>query len=149
MLQVFSPLNVTERRSLDNSSATPYPDSRVRPNKARTESRKLLAHVLDELRLRNSVPSIFESTVHENVSATGKVLGAVMQSVRGVVSPQTTRTKEASLTARTFSLPPEDSDEEIDQKTLFSTDATFDLLTQLKEILTISHAQGWHILDDE
>jgi hypothetical protein len=41
----------------------------------------------------------------------------------------------------------EDTDDETDRG--FTTDITYDLMLQLKNILMMSVAQGWHIFDEE
>ena len=43
----------------------------------------------------------------------------------------------------------EDSDEELEDRSTFHTDTTLDLMTQLKDVLAISIAQGWDIFYEE
>ncbi|EEB92172.1 hypothetical protein MPER_09359 [Moniliophthora perniciosa FA553] len=38
--------------------------------------------------------------------------------------------------------------DEDDEEGVYSTDATFELMAQLKDVLTISLVQGWQIFDD-
>ena len=46
-------------------------------------------------------------------------------------------------------LPVDDIGEDDINSNVFSTDLTLALMLQLREILLISHAQGWHIFDEK
>ncbi|KAI0797914.1 hypothetical protein C8Q75DRAFT_845203 [Abortiporus biennis] len=108
-------------------------------NKARNESRKLLAHVLDQLRNRPMPPSSLYST-DSRLSNSGKGLAAIMRSVTGIAA-----STGAALDSRQYSQYDDDDDDLLDDST-FTTDETFDLMLRLREVLTISTAQGWNIL---
>ncbi|KAG6850997.1 hypothetical protein H0H93_004484 [Arthromyces matolae] len=113
-------------------------------DRARTESRKLLAHVLDQLKRRTMPPSIFDAFNHPEPQGADN-LGTLLQTVRTAISnPKRTIHDEKRR------IPPatgdEDSDEEGDHE--FSTDATYALMLQLKDLLRISMDQDWHILDE-
>lgn len=42
----------------------------------------------------------------------------------------------------------DDDDDEDSEDSSFSTDATFELMTQLRDVLAISISQGWKIFED-
>ena len=67
----------------------------------------------------------------------------MFQSVKGVVAPKG-RKREAETRRSTEDLDHE-SDEEIGG---FTTDVTFDLMNQLKDVLVISALQGWDIFHE-
>jgi hypothetical protein len=74
-----------------------------------------------------------------------KSLGAIVQTVRGAV-----RFKNGRREARGQPPPAtaEDEGDEDDTDSVFSTDVTYDLMLQLKEVLVISVARGWQIFHD-
>lgn len=112
-------------------------------NKARNESRKLLAHLLSQLQRRPMPPSSLHAP--EDMSApTEKGLGAVVQTVKVAVKHR--RTRSEAKAAR--GLQADDSDSDLEDDAVFSTDITFDLMSQLKDVLVISSLQKWDILND-
>jgi len=111
--------------------------------RARSESRKLLSHVLLQLANRHKPPSIVDAltnTIHE---ASEKGFSALAESFREAVKRGTKPDKRPE---RRPGAQLDDSDDE--QDTNFSTDETIDLMLQLKDVLTMSIAQGWQIFDD-
>ncbi|KAG6866937.1 hypothetical protein C0991_003853 [Blastosporella zonata] len=113
-------------------------------NRARTESRKLLAHVLDQLERRALPLGIFDAYDRTEDQGSENNLGALLQSVKGAVNP-----KKAKLEVRRPSpagMGEDVSDEGEEHE--YSTDATYGLMLQLKELLRVSVDQDWHILDD-
>ncbi|KAG6890676.1 hypothetical protein C0995_005048 [Termitomyces sp. Mi166 len=113
-------------------------------NRARTESRKLLAHVLDQLHRRTLPPGIFDAFNYSEVQRPENNLGLLLRSVKGVVSPKKLRQDDKHQAPT--GVGEDDSDEEGERK--FSTDATYDLMLQLKDLLRVSMDRNWHILDD-
>lgn len=129
-----------------NSEKPPPPPSLAQPSqktnsRARNESQKLLAHLLGQLQNRPMPPPVFDAFKTDGNGLGEKSFG-VVETVRGAVKLKSNR-GEARTQAQTGE---DDEDEEGDHT--FSTDATFELMMQLKEVLIISVAQGWHIFHD-
>lgn len=123
-------------------SSTSWPQTTPKVNSRRNESRKLLAHVLDQLRNREMPPSVFDAlTLSEeapNERGLGALVGAVKEAAR--MKPDSRFTTNAPANTE------DDNDEE--GQGGYSTDATFDLMTQLRDVLIISVSRGWHIFED-
>lgn len=115
-------------------------------NKARNESRKLLAHVLGQLQNRPLPPPIFEAFSSNGDETNDHRLGAILETVKGAVNFKA-GTRDANRDPHVpVPVTEDDSDDEVDRT--FSTGATLDLMMQLRDVLTISVAQGWQIFDD-
>lgn len=115
-------------------------------SKALNESRKLLAHLLGQLQNRVMPPPVFDAFRDINSNSTDKGLADVVQTVKAAVKFKGGKRGDGiQLTAsqRTG----DDSDEEVTEET-FTTDATFSLMTQLKDVLLISRLQNWQIFHD-
>ncbi|KAH9951250.1 hypothetical protein B0H21DRAFT_272251 [Amylocystis lapponica] len=113
-------------------------------NKARNESRKLLAHLLAQLQGRPKPPSMLDLLVR-GTDTRPKDTGVAVQSVRTAAKHKRGMLSEAA----THKLAPsEDTDSEWEDNSDFSTDVTFDLMAQLKDVLLISVAQKWDIFYD-
>ncbi|KZT67735.1 hypothetical protein DAEQUDRAFT_712938 [Daedalea quercina L-15889] len=112
-------------------------------SRARNESRKLLAHILSQLQNRPMPPSSLQA-MPNLVAPAEKGLGAVVQSVRVAVKHRRTKSEGKTLKG----MQADDSDSDLEDDALFSTDTTFDLMSQLKDVLIISAAQKWDILND-
>ncbi|KAF9005683.1 hypothetical protein BDQ17DRAFT_364577 [Cyathus striatus] len=111
----------------------------------RSESRKLLSHVLGQLQRRIRPPSIYDAFASPNSDAADGRLSSLVGTVKDAVRFRSSR-QPPKITSH-IAITLEDSDDETDQE--FSTDDTFNLLLQLKDVLCMSVAQGWHIFDDE
>jgi hypothetical protein len=109
-------------------------------SKALNESRKLLAHLLGQLQRRSLPPPVFDA-FKDGGNLNDTRLGEVVQTVRAVVKFK--RGKRQQSTQQK-----DDSDEEDETETTFTTDATFSLMTQLKDVLLISRLQNWQIFRD-
>jgi hypothetical protein len=96
--------------------------------KARDESQKLLAHVLEQLRHRPKCPSSYPPQSHP---ATGK--------------PIAPHTSASRTTSDAQSLEPDSEDS---PERAFSPDLAFDLMNRLRDVLTISLSQGWQIFGE-
>ncbi|GLB34930.1 putative response to drug [Lyophyllum shimeji] len=142
------------RVSIPSNSETPSTSPttpRTRPSqkfktsdRARTESRKLLAHVLDQLERRNLPPSIFDAFDRTDDQVTENNLGALLETVKDAVKLK--KQKQDSKSQTQAGTADDDSDD--DGERGYSTDVTYDLMMQLKDLLIMSVAQGWHIFDD-
>ncbi|KAK7019346.1 hypothetical protein R3P38DRAFT_2978554 [Favolaschia claudopus] len=114
-------------------------------NKIRDESRKLLVYILDRLKNRSLPPSVYAALTAAQDDVYGNSFAAIAQTVRGVAkmrSPSTNR-PEFNVTS-----PLEDDGDDDEDTGLFATDTTLELLTQLRDVLIISAAQGWQIFEE-
>ncbi|KAG0707721.1 hypothetical protein DFH29DRAFT_594919 [Suillus ampliporus] len=110
---------------------------------AREESRKLVGLLLDQLSSRTHPPPIFDAlNVHATPQADA-VLGHIIGAVRNVVK-QKSHKRGASAPLQSLK---DDSDDEGSDNVVFSSETTFDLMVQLKEVLLFSASQGWQIFD--
>ena len=127
-------------------SPSEYP-TRKPNSRALNESRKLLAHLLEQLQNRSVPPSLFETFQMPMSNPVDKNLAAIVETVRGVVKfkAAVSRTMTQTNTTTTM-IEPDVEDDETDNA--FSTNTTFDLLLQLREVLIVSVAQGWRIFSD-
>lgn len=113
-------------------------------NRARDESRKLLALLLGQLQRRALPPPIFDAFATFADGPGDNSFGVLVENMKDAVRLRRgRRDTNAQLQAAAFE---DDSDD--DKEREFSTDATFDLMMQLKEVLSISGAQGWQVFDD-
>jgi hypothetical protein len=97
--------------------------------KARDESQKLLAHVLEQLRHRPKCPSSYPPQAHPAAAAT-------------LIAP---RASASRTTSGAQSLDPESEDS---PERAFSPDLAFDLMNRLRDVLIISLSQGWQIFGE-
>ena len=109
--------------------------------KAKNESRKLLAHLLEQLQ-RREVPSGSDGG---NGHAKGGIgIGTVVKSVKNVVA-----TRDGNERRRPSLSQTDDEDDELaGEEAEFYTDATFDLMSQLKDVFIVASAQGWNLFSD-
>jgi hypothetical protein len=87
-------------------------------------------------------PPVFDTFKTNGDGLGDKSFGVIVETVRGAVKLRGGRGE-----AKTYTHAGDDDEDEESEHT-FSTDATFELMTQLKEVLQISVAQGWHIFHD-
>jgi hypothetical protein len=109
------------------------------------ESRKLLAHILGQLDRRPKPPSLFDAFSNVQSSSSENTLGAFVETVKENVTLRGMR-RDGKQPAPVEAMD-DDTDDEIDRG--FTTDTTYDLMVQLKNVLMMSVAQGWHIFDEE
>ena len=100
----------------------------------RTESKKLLAHVLDQLSSRPMPPSVLYNFNVQTDDSGGDYLGGLVRQAMKVAPANQADAED------------DDEDEPIGRE--FSTDRTFELMTQLREVLILSVSQGWQIFED-
>ncbi|KAI0748219.1 hypothetical protein C8Q80DRAFT_1104066 [Daedaleopsis nitida] len=112
-------------------------------NRARNESRKLLAHILSQLQNRPVPPSLL-STLVSGSGHSDRTAASVMKSVK--VAVKFTGTLRERRTHQP--VPQDDTDSEDESIEEFTTDTTIDLLNQLKDVLTLSIAHSWDIFYD-
>jgi len=98
-------------------------------SKARDESQKLLAHVLDQLRNRQKCPPSYPPQFQ---AAPGP---------KSIIP----RASASRAISETQSQDPEN--EELSERA-FSPDLAFDLMNRLRDVLMISLSQGWQIFSD-
>jgi hypothetical protein len=110
-------------------------------SKALNESRKLLAHLLGQLQNRALPPPVFDAFRDINNNSTDKGLADMVQTVKAAVKFKAGRRDDGIQPTASQR---DDSDEE-DTEDTFTTDATFSLMTQLKDVLLISRLQNWQI----
>lgn len=133
-----------ENEKLPNSFRDSVPGKSHRPAKAEHESRKLLSHILTQLSKRRHAPSLWDSFTKEN---TGIKLEKRFELFRtGKPKGQPMRKDNQSRT-ESFNESDSEDDREL-SGAAFSTDDTFDLMGQLREVLWISKLQGWSIFVD-
>lgn len=124
-----SPGNVSNTTSPLSSLPPALPAPAPGISKARDESQKLLAHVLEQLRHRPKFPSSCLPPFQTAPSAKS-------------IFP---RPSASRTTSEVQSLDPEN--EEISERT-FSPDLAFDLMNRLRDVLMISLSRGWQIFSE-
>lgn len=107
-------------------------------NHAREESKKLVGLLLDQLSSRTRPPPIFDALNVHAAPSTEAGLGNIIGAVRNVVKQKSHKRLQSMK---------EDSDDEGSDYIVFSSETTFDLMVQLKEVLLFSASQGWQVFD--
>ncbi|KAF7323012.1 hypothetical protein HMN09_00080900 [Mycena chlorophos] len=125
----FEPPRVTEKIISSNQ-------------RVRGESRKLLAHVLQQLVDRPLPPSVYTFAVARGDSSATS-FAAIAQTVRGVVKLRSGRVENDPLS------PSSSLDEDDEEEDVFTTEPTLELMQQLRDVLIISAAQGWAIFEEK
>ena len=120
-------------------------------DRARTESRKLLAHVLSQLQSRSLPPSVFEGFKQDANATSAKSLVVMVDAVRRMrVGRHGRAPSQPQATPRAAASPPIGDDEDEDEiDSVFSTESSLALMTQLKDVLMISAAHKWRIFDEK
>ena len=99
-------------------------------SRARDESQKLLAHVLEQLRHRPKASS--PNSLSSQVIPVSKYI---------IPRPSTSRTNSNAQQP--------DLDGEDDSERAFSPDLAFDLMNRLRDVLMISLSHSWQLFDDK
>ena len=112
--------------------------------KYRDESRKLLAHILGQLRNRTKPESVFSAFKSDRTSsAESRDLLTTVRAIQGAVKLR------AGLSSQTRSQTSAQDDSDSDNEGgSFSTDSTFNLLSQFVSALAVAANAGWQIFDD-
>ncbi|KAG2034905.1 hypothetical protein BDR03DRAFT_900655 [Suillus americanus] len=109
-------------------------------NHAREESKKLVGLLLDQLSSRTRPPPIFDALNVHATPSTEAGLGHIIGAVRNVVKQKSHKRLQSMK---------EDSDDEGSDYVVFSSETTFDLMVQLKEVLLFSTSQGWQVFSNQ
>ena len=113
-------------------------------SRAKNESRKLLTHVLYQLLNRKRPPPIAQTIADFGHGATEGGSGALADLMRGVASIRKSVSKDPSRAGEG-----EDNDgSDGEQAGTFSTEATYELMTQLQDLLSMSLSLRWQLFED-
>jgi len=110
----------------------------------RDESRKLLAHILGQLRERTKPESVFSAFKSDGTYGTeSRDLRTTVRAIQGIVKLR------AGLGSQTHheTSAQNDNDSDNDEGS-FSTDSTLNLLSQFVSALAVAVNAGWQIFDD-
>ncbi|KAF8636667.1 hypothetical protein AX17_003473 [Amanita inopinata Kibby_2008] len=142
--QGFPAVQISLSPSDERPSTADFGRSSSKVNKkARNESRKLLSHVLVRLQTRPMPPSIYDSYIDMKGSIHSPKLGALVDNVK-----ITMKRKGSSIVRAQSQHTNTEDDSDDDVQLVYSTDYTYDLMHQLRDILLLSASQGWQIFDD-
>ncbi|KAF9227888.1 hypothetical protein BS17DRAFT_410420 [Gyrodon lividus] len=111
-------------------------------NHARDESRKLLGLLLEQLCNRPKPPPVYESFSFYSNDTRQPRLGKILGIVKNTVTSNPLRPNRHFPISPTLKV---GGDDEGDDADVFSTDATLELMFQLKEVLFFSISQEWQI----
>ncbi|KAI0054105.1 hypothetical protein FA95DRAFT_1480391 [Auriscalpium vulgare] len=101
-------------------------------DRAREERRKLLGHLLEQLRRRPRPPSVFDGPATRDPAAAKKRAGIA----KGLAAVRRERSGASG---------PVDSDSDDEVDTAFSPDEALESMNRLRDVLTLSLSQQWHI----
>ena len=148
-LPFLSTSNVDSEKSPITPGLSSPVDNQPKPVKAQHESKKLLAHILGQLDRRRPAPSTWDVFKAETAAETEKVRTMRSRPLVGISSNKASTSIENSL--RSFSFVDNDSDEDDGELpgSAFTTDHTFDLMCQLKDVLRLAQEHGWPIFTEE
>ncbi|OJA10550.1 hypothetical protein AZE42_03139 [Rhizopogon vesiculosus] len=110
---------------------------------ASDESRKLVALLLHQLSTRTRPPPVFDALNVHATATVGAGFGQIMGAVRNVVKQKSHKRGASVPIPQSIK---EDSDDE-GRDSVFSSETTFDLMVQLKEVLLFSASQGWQVFE--
>lgn len=128
----------------DERPSTDFGRSFSKGNKrAPNESRKLLSHVLAQLQTRPMPPTVYESYMDAKDTVRGPNIGVVLDTMKDAIKSKASIAMRSSSQISTTENYPEDD------IGLYSTDDTYELMFQLRNVLLVSNDQGWRIFDDE
>ncbi|OAX44683.1 hypothetical protein K503DRAFT_196614 [Rhizopogon vinicolor AM-OR11-026] len=110
---------------------------------ASDESRKLVALLLHQLSTRTRPPPVFDALNVHATATVGAGFGQIMGAVRNVVKQKSHKRGTSVPIPQSIK---EDNDDE-GHDSVFSSETTFDLMVQLKEVLLFSASQGWKVFE--
>ncbi|KAG9038422.1 hypothetical protein FRB95_001279 [Tulasnella sp. JGI-2019a] len=136
-LQPSSPLY------LDPSSpvAKTFQASKIHPKD--NEFRKVLGILLNKLHNRKRPPPIYDEFRNPTERRDGSKVGVALDAIRGAVRLGKKAPRSVGQSSM-FDDP--DSDEDIKDEDSYSTDATVESLTQLRDVLILAERLGWNIM---
>ena len=140
-----SPNDVHDVFSNRGNAASTSPPVANPASRAKSESRKLLVHLLYQLLNRRRPPPIAQTLGESGDDLVQGRVGPLSGFIREVTSIQKTASKSSFRGAESDER--EGSDTEQDD--IFSTEATFELMTQLQDLLVMSKSMGWQLFDEE
>ncbi|KAF9482782.1 hypothetical protein BDN70DRAFT_800871 [Pholiota conissans] len=116
----------------------------VKNDRAKSEVRKLLSHVLVQLANRIKPPSIVDVITNVSRDSSERGIGAFAETLKDAVK-RGGRDPKPEKSKPTDGANEDDSDE---NDVAFTTDSTISLMMQLKDVLTMAIDQGWQIFDE-
>lgn len=131
------------RRSFgfERPSVTHHPDPTQR---YRNESRKLLAHILGQLRDRTKPQSVFNAfRSSESHGVESRDLRTAVRAIQGAVKLKAGLSSQERPGAAA-----QDDNDSDNEGGSFSTDSTFNLLSQFVSALSVAVNAGWQVFDD-
>ncbi|KAJ3801305.1 hypothetical protein GGU11DRAFT_741651 [Lentinula aff. detonsa] len=126
------------RTSFEKPPPPPRRDTSLKNANSGNESKKLTAHVLDQIKDRTMPPTVHDALASAAENLNEKKSGSFIG--RAVKRKYTGKDGKVALYSADES---EDEDEGA-----FSTDSTLELMTRLRDLLTLSAKKGWQIFDD-
>lgn len=128
--------------TVEGTSATVQPQRPLRATarSAPDEIQKLLGQLLYQLEERPKPPPTSDSLKENVTRVTDGRLVAAVGTVVGAI-----RLQRSILEGQTRNLEADDDADLDDQNQGFTTDTTFSILNQLKDVLSVSFAQGWNL----
>lgn len=139
--RISTPGSPTRRSfGLEQPSAAQQPDPTQR---YRNESRKLLAHILGQLRNRTKPQSVFNAfSSSESNGVESRDLRTTVRAIQGVVKFR------AGLSSQEPEASAQGDNDSDNEEGSFSTDSTYNLLNQFVGALSVAVNSGWQIFDD-
>lgn len=125
----------------DDHPNIPYVQALPNTKKRGNESRNLLSHVLNQLQKRAKPPTVSEVASRNLYDTTESGFGVLVDSLRDAI-----KIRNSKPDTQPTGTVQEDSDDE--SQDVYSTDITYDLMLQLKDVLSMSFTQGWRIFGD-
>jgi hypothetical protein len=132
--QPESASNALRGRAVRNNHGNP---------KAKQEMRKLLSHVLTQLVNRTRPPTVADTIKELGRDATEHTVSPFAEVLKDVAKLGKAIQRQ---TSRKDSVDDDDDDE--DNSQVFTTEATFDLMLQLKDLLSMASTGGWQIFEE-
>jgi hypothetical protein len=126
--------SLTEKQASSPGTRRKANSNNANANRALNESRKLLAHLLARLQRRAMPPPTVDELKRTLGISSGRALGAIVDTARAAV-----KWKNAMPEAGIQSSPAADEDDDGDEQAAFTTDFTYELMMQLKDVLGESH----------
>lgn len=98
-------------------------------------------HVLNQLQRRSKPPTVSETASKNLSDAAESGFGVLLDTVRDAM-----KVRNSKQDTQPGGMAQDDSDDE--SQDIYSTDNSYDLMLQLKDVLSMSFTQGWRIFED-